>query len=223
MEWEPDAARTMERVPFFVRKLARRRVEEQVAALGRRVVTLADVHRARDAQLAGSPAPPEAPARAAERPDAPEDPASGAGPSEASSGLSENQIRQIERLADSLAGNESRFASVKGCGGAVGCPLTLVDVAAATSGVVGAIEESGLAEAQNARLKGPVLSHHRFKAAVAGCPNCCSEPQIKDFALVARSRPGRGAGDCVECGACELACKESAVRVPGAEDRKSVV
>jgi dissimilatory sulfite reductase (desulfoviridin) alpha/beta subunit len=93
----------------------------------------------------------------------------------------------------------------------VGCPLTLVDVRQATEGIVAEIEASGLSEVQAARLTGPVLSHHKLKAAVAGCPNCCPEPQIKDFALVARSRPALGRGDCVSCGACETACKEAAV------------
>jgi dissimilatory sulfite reductase (desulfoviridin) alpha/beta subunit len=121
----------------------------------------------------------------------------------------------IERLVDQIPGQETRYWTAKGCGGAVGCPLTLVDVAAANDAVIAAIEASGLAEAQSARLTGPVLSHHRFKAAVAGCPNSCSEPQIKDFALVARARPMLGPGDCVECMACETACHEGAVSVVG--------
>ena len=210
MEWEPDAVKAMERVPFFVRRMARRKVEEMVAAGGRQVVTLADVRRARDAQM-GVASRSSGPAPVAEPALSP--PADGAGPVEETSGLSETQIRHVERLADSLAAHETRFYSIKGCGGAVGCPLAMVDVRSATEAIVAAVEASGLPEAQAARIKGPVLSHHKLKAAVAGCPNCCSEPQIKDFALVARARPGRGAGDCVECGACEAACKEGAVRV----------
>ena len=132
---------------------------------------------------------------------------------EPESGLTEAQIRLIERLVDQIPGQETRYWSAKGCGGAVGCPLTVVDVGLAWQAVAAAIERSGLVEAQGSRLRGPVLSHHRFKAAVAGCPNSCSEPQIKDFALVARARPVLGPGKCVECGACEAACREDAVRI----------
>jgi dissimilatory sulfite reductase (desulfoviridin) alpha/beta subunit len=217
LEWEPDAAKAIERAPFFVRGLARRRVEALVAGEGRRTVTLADVRRAKDAQLAALPSTPAAPTPSAASPTlAPaRPPLDGAAPVEEESGFTEAQIREVERLAESLAGHEARSHSVKGCGGTVGCPLALADVRSATDAIVAAIEASGLTEAQAARHKGPVLSHHKLKAAVAGCPNCCSEPQIRDFAVVARSRPGRGNGECAQCGACEAACREEAVQVLG--------
>ncbi|NQT86369.1 PCP reductase family protein, partial [bacterium] len=41
--WEPEAETALRRAPFFVRPLARRKVEERVRADGRDQVTLADV------------------------------------------------------------------------------------------------------------------------------------------------------------------------------------
>ena len=281
MEWDPEARAAIDRAPFFVRRFARRRVEELVQAEGRDRVTLADVRRAKEA-LGPSPLDgpnPLAPSPAREggttvgHPAGPRRPLAEGGaagglplplgegrgegsrqsvesvpesvdsssphpnplpegegipPSPAGavprtgekgdgglglSSLTEEQIRLIERLVDEIPGQEARYWSAKSCGGAVGCPLTLVDVRAAWQAVVAGIEASGLSEAQAARLKGPVLSHHRFKAAVAGCPNCCSEPQIKDFALVARALPTLGPGDCIQCGSCEAECEEGAVSI----------
>lgn len=242
MDWEAEAKASLDRAPFFIRRLARKRIEELVRAEGRRTVTLADVRRAKDASgpiqgplsgadsrtgsgregtMATGGAAHSAPEGASIRSPSPtkvttattDIPGTSPGPTEPTSGLSEEQIRRIEALVDQIPGQESRYWSAKGCGGAVGCPLTVVDVGAASDAVIAAIEASGLSEAQGARLKGPVLSHHRFKVSVAGCANCCSEPQIKDFGLIARAMPVLGPGTCVECGACEAECKEGAVTV----------
>jgi dissimilatory sulfite reductase (desulfoviridin) alpha/beta subunit len=47
MKWLPEAEEAVKKAPFFVRKKARQRVEERVAAEGREVVTAADVHAAK--------------------------------------------------------------------------------------------------------------------------------------------------------------------------------
>ena len=47
MKWLPEAEAAIKKAPFFVRKKARQRVEERVAAEGRDVVTAADVHAAK--------------------------------------------------------------------------------------------------------------------------------------------------------------------------------
>ncbi|MBS4021346.1 MAG: 4Fe-4S binding protein [Dethiobacter sp.] len=58
---------------------------------------------------------------------------------------------------------------------------------------------------------GPVLIHHKFRAAAAGCPNCCSEPQIRDFAIVAGTRPRVSDEACSDCGACVKVCPDRAI------------
>lgn len=47
LKWLPEAEAAIKKAPFFVRKKARQRVEERVAAEGREVVTAADVHAAK--------------------------------------------------------------------------------------------------------------------------------------------------------------------------------
>ena len=43
MEWTPEAEKAIKKVPFFVRKKVRRRVESEADAAGRRIVSLEDV------------------------------------------------------------------------------------------------------------------------------------------------------------------------------------
>ena len=51
MEWTKDAEHAVKRVPFFVRKKVRARVETQVGGTGRKIVTLADVKTVQKQQL----------------------------------------------------------------------------------------------------------------------------------------------------------------------------
>lgn len=236
MDWDLEAQKSMDRVPFFVRRMAKKKVEDLVQSRGRDRVTLQDVIDARNAvgmdarnaaietrapeQSNGHAGGKAGEAIAASHSSGSEEQAAPE-PTESGeltlSGLSEAQIRRIEELVEKTGGHESRFFSIRGCGGAVGCPLTLVDVAQITERMKTIIEESGLSETLKGRVRGPVLSHHKFKTAVAGCPNSCSDPHIKDFAIVAQAKPGRGAEDCIECLQCVAACKEGAIHVVDAE------
>ncbi len=51
MQWTQDAENAVKKVPFFVRKKVRARVESQVAAANKKVVTLADVKTAQQRYL----------------------------------------------------------------------------------------------------------------------------------------------------------------------------
>ncbi len=51
MEWTKDAENAVKKVPFFVRKKVRSRVETQVAETGKKVVTLTDVRTAQKRHL----------------------------------------------------------------------------------------------------------------------------------------------------------------------------
>ncbi|MCL5960898.1 MAG: 4Fe-4S dicluster domain-containing protein [Chloroflexi bacterium] len=197
MKWETDAEKAVEKVPFFVRRMAKKRVEDYVRQRGRDKVTTSDVHDARNVLERGS-VPEFARVETTEE-----------------GGLTESRIRRIEQLVERSGGHEARFYSIKACGGAVGCPLTKFDVQKMADRFKQIIDDSGLAQALESRVHGPVLSHHKFKVALAGCPNNCSEPQIKDFAVTGVSTPGLGPGDCIECGQCEAACQEDAVKVDG--------
>ena len=82
--------------------------------------------------------------------------------------------------------------------------------------LVEAIEGSGfpawLAEGRGGR---PLLSHHRFRASVSGCPNACSQPQIHDVGVIGRAPVAVAADLCQGCGECLLACREDAISTEG--------
>jgi len=199
MEWEAEAARALERAPRFVRGLARRRVEEMVAAAGRGRVTLVDVQAAREKMQ----------------------PAKGriSGPA---AGLDEEQIRELEKRVgglENLPALQTRYYSLRLCGAAAGCPRARVEISPLAERLRGILDCSGLDRHLLERIRGPLLSHHKFRLALSGCPNACSQPQIVDFGVIGRARPERGSADCTRCMACVQVCSEQAVEVVNGEPR----
>lgn len=128
--------------------------------------------------------------------------------------LADGHLSKIEELVEkgvAVEGLKKRYHEVKVCGGAAGCPLSLTDDRSVSLALAGVLDASGLGGRMAGMIEGPVLFHHRFRVAVAGCPNACSQPQIVDFGLIAQSAPGRGEGNCTGCGQCIEACKEGGV------------
>jgi dissimilatory sulfite reductase (desulfoviridin) alpha/beta subunit len=200
MQWDKQAEIRLNKAPFFVRKKVRRMTEDFVSSQGRDFVTPEDLTAAKDAFLGRK--------------------SSGNGEIEglSSAGSSEDipvtaeEIARLEKVVEKgevMGGLDTKCHHVKLCGGAAGCPLSVIDDKAAAQIMLEVIEETKLKEDMDVKLAGrPVLSHHKFKAAVAGCPNSCSEPQIKDFAVVGQRRPKVSDIPCSGCGLCLKACRE---------------
>jgi dissimilatory sulfite reductase (desulfoviridin) alpha/beta subunit len=89
----------------------------------------------------------------------------------------------------------------------------LIDVNAVAEILKEEIEASGWCAHLVERTRGRILLHQKFRVALAGCPNACSEPQIRDFGVIGRMQPGRGEPDCDQCMECEAACRECAIVV----------
>lgn len=77
------------------------------------------------------------------------------------------------------------------------------------------LEEEGLAGRIAELLPQPGLARHAFRAAVAECPNACSQPQIKDFGVIQESLPGKSGAECTKCGLCVKACREKGIILDG--------
>jgi len=198
VDWEADARERLERVPFFIRKRVKKQIEEFVRDQGGRLVTGYDVTLARRA-LAGGQAD------------------SGQHSREKAGGvLTAGELSGIEDLVEkgvSVEGLKTPHHEVRVCGGAAGCPLSLIDDRAVSTALAGVLNASGLDRHIAGGIDGPVLFHHKFRVTVSGCPNSCSQPQIVDFGVVGQSVPGRGEGHCTGCGLCAGVCAEKAVSV----------
>ena len=57
----------------------------------------------------------------------------------------------------------------------------------------------------------PVLNHHLPKVCLAGCPNGCSQPNIKDFGISGYITPQITEAACLGCKACVGVCLEEAI------------
>ncbi len=188
MQWEVEAERVLGKVPALVRPFVRKRVEEFGRARGAERITAELFEQARRE----------------------------VGPSKTrdSGGPSPEAIEQLEsRLLDEQAEKRrTRTYHVRVCAGAVGCPRSLIPVEAIADALVEEIEASGFSEHLVRGREGrPILSHHRFQAAVAGCANACSQPHICDFGVIGRTEPVLLAERCTACGNCVTACQEDAI------------
>ncbi|MGF7184365.1 dissimilatory sulfite reductase (desulfoviridin) alpha/beta subunit [Desulfitispora alkaliphila] len=109
---------------------------------------------------------------------------------------------------------EEEFYQIKVCGGVKGCPHSVIDDNRIVNLIKRVNEEEELEQFIAKRLEGkPVRSHHRFKAAVSGCPNSCSEPQIKDFAVIGQQQPFVMEQKCNGCGVCVTSCRERGIEL----------
>jgi dissimilatory sulfite reductase (desulfoviridin) alpha/beta subunit len=194
MEWEKSALEKLEKAPFFVRKLVRNRVEEYVHSSGRTVVTESDVVSAKQKYMSTD----FTPSQNAE-PDAEQ---------------ITSFVEQVEQNSRQTEWSQSpRYYSVKVCGAPFGCPRAVVDVAGIGKKIVELMEQQQFANRIQTSIGQMFLPHHRFKIALAGCPNACSEPQIKDFGLIGQAKSKLTDKACIECMKCVEVCKEEAINV----------
>lgn len=84
------------------------------------------------------------------------------------------------------------------------------------------LEEAELGGFLRSHGSGPIRVHQLFRVSVSLCPNACSQPQIRDVGIIAAAAPVFTENGCVQCGACENACRENAVWVD-ADKASSVI
>jgi dissimilatory sulfite reductase (desulfoviridin) alpha/beta subunit len=114
-------------------------------------------------------------------------------------------------LRDKVAHATEGF-SVEACFGAHGCPNAITSSATLLDRIEELLRQEDLTAFLQEKVGGPLKHHHQFRVALAECPNACSQVHIKDFGLIGQMEP-EFAGDCKECGGCEEACEENALRV----------
>lgn len=185
MNWEPAASAKLQRIPIFVRRFAQRKVEELAAAKGASVVTPELVDEAKRGFLGEK---------------------NNAGPDPHLIHTLQEEVRHRGRI-------ETPAYTVDACGSAFGCPRAVIDGKAMYEMFQEEMQRSDYEHFLHEKIQGPILSHHKFKAALAGCPNACSEPQIKDFSVIGSLTPQPQPNSCNGCRLCVKACSEGALRV----------
>lgn len=102
---------------------------------------------------------------------------------------------------------------IKSCKGEeVGCPFLIKAPRPIARQMADKMEELSYSQRLYEKIPGRILPHHTFKMAVAGCPNSCSMPQIKDFGVIAREQVAVDPGaECTLCRKCLKACREETI------------
>ncbi|MGE5623474.1 MAG: 4Fe-4S dicluster domain-containing protein [Methanocella sp.] len=200
MEWDKAARERLTEAPALLRAFVARKVEELAARRGQDRVTLEvweEAKRLRGAAGTARQAEPQQGTPIGEELPPPE------------------VLSALVRETETRGQRDGKTLRLRVCGGAFGCPRPQIDVA----GLAGRLAEEVSRSGQAARLADVfgdrLLTHHKLALAVSGCINGCSEPQIKDFAVLGQARPDAVPGRCTGCRKCEAACKEGAVKAGG--------
>lgn len=165
MEWTANAEKLLKKVPFFVRKRVKNRVEQEVRAAGKPRVDAPDVRAA--------------------------------------------QQRFLKTMSAEVKGYQ-----IDACFGESGCPHQAVAVHQLIPKLERLLEAADLRRFLQDHVQDGLKFHHEFRITLAGCPNACSQPQIKDIGIVGAVRPSLTDQECSLCGACVDTCRERAIVLP---------
>lgn len=121
-------------------------------------------------------------------------------------------LEDLTKLDLTIEGIENtKYKEIALCGGLKGCPLTLFNVEEVALLLDRIIKKLHLEEKICEKIQGPILYHHKFKAAISGCPNNCSQPQIKDIGIIGYVKPKITSGFCLQCNRCVNSCPEKLI------------
>jgi anaerobic sulfite reductase subunit C len=192
LEWDKSASLLLEKVPPFVQKTVREKVETLARNQGKVVVTEAEVIAAREEFMG------KASAQTSKRP------------------IDDEKLSILRKYSKYFdkEGNPLLY-QIKSCKGAeVNCPFLITDSGILANKIQKRMKELNFTQRLMDKVEGPVLPHHTMKLAISGCPNSCSMPQIKDFGVHAIEPVYVDTGsECVGCMRCVDACRENAVTV----------
>lgn len=194
MEWDKSASLLLEKVPPFVQKIVREKVEAIARNRGKNLVTEAEVIAAREGFM-GKPNPQ---------------------PAVTKQPIDNEKLSILRKYAKyfDTDGNPVLY-QVKSCRGAeVNCPFLIIDSRILSNKLQNRLEKSHFTERLINKVDGQILPHHTMKLAVSGCPNSCSMPQIKDFGVHAIEPVYVDThSECIGCMKCVETCREDAVTV----------
>ena len=118
---------------------------------------------------------------------------------------------------------EAILFSTKSCRGEeVNCPNLLKAPRPLAKRMKEKLDELSFSQRLYDKIPAKILPHMTFQMAVAGCPNSCSLPQIKDFGVIAQeSVVVDPSCECSLCMKCLKECREGAITIM--EDRTVII
>ncbi|MBW1879673.1 MAG: 4Fe-4S binding protein [Deltaproteobacteria bacterium] len=103
---------------------------------------------------------------------------------------------------------------IETCSGSTGCRNRAVSTDSLGERLESLLSEAHLAE--HLDPSGAAAPHRPLIVALAGCPNACTRPQVRDIGIIGASPPVVSPEPCSECWACAEVCREEAITVdPG--------
>lgn len=205
MEWDKEASLRLEKIPIFVRKLARKKIEKYASEQGRDIVTVEDVDGAK-AGFMGSKSSKDIKAD----------------PFSLDTTGDDDKYEILKRSGEYEAedGHPAMY-QIEICRGEdVDCPFLIASIKDLMQKIKDRLKEIDFSKKLISKIDGKILPHQRLKISIASCPNCCSQPQIKDFGLHLRAKVYVDKEfECNGCGNCLRACKEGAIRITGMSNK----
>ena len=205
MEWDKEASLRLEKIPVFVRRMARSKIEKRASEKGKSVVTLEDVEDAKSSFMGtGSVKSDKG--------------VINANPFSLDSKAGEDKYEILKR-SDEYEEEDGYPAMyhIDICRGEdVECPFLIAGIKGLMQKIKNRLRENEFSKKLISRIDGKILPHQRLKIAISSCPNCCSMPQIRDFGVHVRAKVFVDENfECNGCGNCLRACKEGAIRITG--------
>lgn len=205
MEWDKKASLRLEKIPVFVRRLARSKIEKHASEKGKNVVTVEDVEDAKAGFM-------DKGSVKSEKGVIDTNPFS----LDAKAGDDKYEILKRSDEYEEEDGYPAMYHIDICRGEDVECPFLIAGVKGILQKIKDRLREVEFSKKLIKRIDGKILPHQRLKIAIASCPNCCSMPQIRDFGLHVRAKVYVDEGfACNGCGNCLRACKEGAIRITG--------
>ena len=211
MEWDEEASSRLEKIPIFVRRMARSKIEKRASEQGKSIVTLEDVEDAKASFMGtGSVKSDKG--------------VINANPFSLDAKAGEDKYEILKRSDEYV--EEDGFPAmynIEICRGEdVECPFLITGIKGLQQKIKNRLRETEFSKKLIGRIDGKILPHQRLKIAIASCPNCCSMPQIRDFGVHVRATVSVDEGfECNGCGNCLRACKEGAIRITGMSNEPS--
>ena len=211
MEWDEEASLRLEKIPVFVRRMARSKIEKRASDKGKSVVTLEDVEDAKAGFMGTGSVKSDKGVM-------------NANPFSLDSKAGEDKFEILKR-SDEYSEEDGLPAmyTIEICRGEdVECPFLIAGIKGLRQKMKDRLRETEFSKKLISRIDGKILPHQRLKIAIASCPNCCSMPQIRDFGVHVRATVSVDEDfECNGCGNCLRACKEGAIRITGMSNEQS--